>query len=333
MKVLVTGGAGYIGDAAVNYLLNEGHEVTVLDNLMYGHNYMRRHKSLTFIRGDITNVCLLRDLVSSHDSVLHLAAIVGDGACAANPEKTIRVNQIATYDIAAVCKDFDRRLVFASTCSVYGANNDSLDEDSPTNPLSLYAGTKLNAEKFVREVPRHYIFRLGTLFGLSTEHARLRCDLVANILTYKACSGEKLTVFGGEQYRPLLHVKDAGELMALAAVHTVSTEEPVLYSTSGRDKYGTYILARANYTILELAELILAACGRPLHQLEVTEIPFEDQRNYKVSSKRRGKFWLTERPLILGVSEMKKVIDEGRIADVWNVQHHNARYTKEVLSD
>lgn len=326
MKVLVTGGAGYIGDAAVDYLLNEGHEVTVYDNLMYGHNYMRRHKNLKFVRGDITDYTHLMFLIEKHDSVLHLAAIVGDGACAANPERTIEVNQEATKQIALDCRRYGKRLIFASTCSVYGANNDLLDEDSPTSPLSLYAGTKLKAEEFVREVPHHYIFRLGTLFGLSTEHARLRCDLVANILTYKACLGEKLTVFGGEQYRPLLHVRDAGELMALTCIRG----EPSPYA-NGKDDYGTYILARANYTILELAELILAACGRPLHQLQVTEIPFEDQRNYRVSNQRRGKFWITERPLLVGLSEMKEVIDEGRIADVWNIQHHNARYTKEVL--
>lgn len=329
MKVLITGGAGYIGDAAVDYLLKAGHSVTVFDNLMYGHNYMRRHENLSFVRGDIvTDENELIHQIRIHDAVLHLAAIVGDGACAANPEKTISVNQKATEVISSVCKTYSKRLVFASTCSVYGANNELIDEDSPTNPLSLYAGTKLKAEEYVREVSEHYIFRLGTLFGLSTEHARLRCDLVANILTYKACLGEKLTVFGGEQYRPLLHVRDAGELMALACVRGKPSK-----LAHGRDAYGTYILSHANYTILELAESILIACGRPLHQLQVTEIPFEDQRNYKVSGKRRGNFWITRFPLIIGISEMQKVINEGRIANVWDVKHHNARYTKEVLSD
>lgn len=326
MRVLVTGGAGYIGDAAVDYLLKEGHEVTVYDNLMYGHNYMRRHVRLKFVRGDITDYVRLMFLIEKHDAVLHLAAIVGDGACAANPERTIEVNQEATRQIAFDCKRYNKRLIFASTCSVYGANNEVLDEDSPTSPLSLYAGTKLKGEEYVCEVPQHYIFRLGTLFGLSTEHARLRCDLVANILTYKACLGEKLTVYGGDQYRPLLHVRDAGELMAIACVR--GEPSPMAY---GKDNYGTYILARDNYTILDLAQGILAICNLPASQLEITEIPFEDQRNYQVSSKRRGRFWLAERTLFFGVYEMKKVIDEGRIADVWNVQYHNARYTKEVL--
>lgn len=327
MKVLVTGGAGYIGDAAVDYLLKHDHEVTVLDNLMYGHSYMRRHENLKFVRGDITDLSLIFGLIPQHDAVLHLAAIVGDGACAANPERTIRVNEVATMDIANTCRLNGVRLVFASTCSVYGANRDSIDEDSPTNPLSLYAGTKLKAEDYVKEVPEHYIFRLGTLFGLSTEHGRLRNDLVANLLTYKACLGEKLTVFGGDQYRPLLHVRDAGELMALACVR--GRPHPI---TPSSDDFGTYILAHANYTILQLAECILSACGLSREQLEVTEIPFEDQRNYKVSGKRRGKFWLTRFPLAAGIHEMQKVIKEGRIADVWAPQFHNAKYINEVLN-
>lgn len=324
-NILVTGGAGYIGDAAVGYLLDTGHIVTVLDNLMYGNSYMRRHDNLSFIRGDITDRQLMSELVPKFDSVLHLAAIVGDGACATNPEKTIGVNRNATEHIATMCQLYNVRLVFASTCSVYGANNDYLDEDSPVNPLSLYAGTKLQAENAVRNVPKHYIFRLGTLFGLSGDHARLRCDLVANILTYKACLGEKLTVFGGEQYRPLLHVKDAGELMAFAAIREQREDD--------KGGFGTYILARANYTILELANTILGACNIPDSQLSVTDIPFEDQRNYKVAKDRRGSFWLTERSLFYGICEMKEALDEGRIANVWDIQHHNAKYTKEVLSD
>ena len=328
MKVLVTGGAGYIGDSAVEYLLNRGDHVTVLDNLMYGHSYMRHHNNLTFVRGDITEQHLTNKLVYDNDAVLHLAAIVGDGACAANPERTIEVNQDATLGIANACFNYKKRMVFASTCSVYGANNNLIDEDSPTNPLSLYAGTKLKAEAYVRQVPEHYIFRLGTLFGLSTEHARLRCDLVANILTYKACLGEKLTVFGGDQYRPLLHVRDAGELMGLAC-----STVPFDATSRPPNAYGMYILSDRNCTILKLAETILSVCDLPRTQLEVTEIAFEDQRNYKVSDKRRGKFWLTRFPLIVGIREIQKIVEEGRIANVWDVQHHNARYTKEVLND
>lgn len=323
MKVCVTGGAGYIGDAAVKNLLDQKHYVTILDNLMYGGMYIRQHPKLKFVCGDITDVNLLRELVPQHDAILHLAAIVGDGACAADPERTIAVNLDATVKIAELCVLYNKQLTFASTCSVYGASNEYLTEDSPTNPLSLYAGTKLKAEEFVREVPHHYIFRLGTLFGLSTEHARFRSDLIVNILTLKAVMGQKLTVFGGEQYRPLLHVRDAGELMSTSCVRKISP------FAKGKDTYGTYILARQNSTILEIAQIIASVCNIPFREIEITELPFEDQRNYRVSSSRRGNYWLTRIPLSIGVYEIAQVAKEGRIADVWNKAYHNAKYIEE----
>lgn len=325
MRVLVTGGAGYIGDAAVEYLLSHGHHVTVYDSLLYGGAYMRQDHNLNFVRGDVRDILKLNSLIANHDSVLHLAAIVGDGACQTNAELTVEVNDKATQEIASVCRGLNKRLVFASTCSVYGANNDPLDEDSPTAPLSLYAGTKLTAESYVREVPQHYIFRLGTLFGISAEHARLRCDLVANLLTYKAMTDQTLTVFGGEQWRPLLHVKDAGELMAMAAVRKVGK------TAHGADlggPFGTYILSARNITISQLAQSVLSICDKPHSQMQVTEMPFEDQRNYRVSTDRRGKFFLPRYNLFSGIHEMAQVVKEGRIANLWDIKHHNAKFAQ-----
>jgi len=325
MRVLITGGAGYIGDSAVEYLLSTGHHVTVYDSLLYGGAYMRKDYRLDFVRGDVRDSSKLYSLVSNHDSVLHLAAIVGDGACQANAELTVEVNDKATKEIAKMCHQLNKRLVFASTCSVYGANSELLDEDSPTSPLSLYAGTKLAAESYVREVPQHYIFRLGTLFGISAEHARLRCDLVANLLTYKAMTDQILTVFGGEQWRPLLHVMDAGELMAMAAVRKVEDADI-------NGLFGTYILSSRNVTISQLARNILDICGKPYSQMRITEMPFEDQRNYHVSPHRAGAAWPTVRNLPGGILEMATAVHEGRIADIWNVSHHNARFAKEILN-
>lgn len=329
MKILITGGAGYIGDAAVDYLLGLGDEVTVFDSLLYGGSYMRRHENLKFVRGDIRDLSAIQPLIKSHDSILHLAAIVGDGACAIDPELTTQVNEVSTGRIADLCALYDKRMVFASTCSVYGVNNSLLTEDSPTNPLSLYAGTKLKAEEHVRRVPNHYIFRLGTLFGLSTPHARLRCDLVANILTYRAMTGQTLKVFGGEQWRPLLHVRDAGELMAVATIRIQQKDCAIKLPDCSSP--GTYILSYRNYTMSELAGVILAICDLPASQMKITDMPYEDQRNYKVSSSRRGKSWLTRFTIYDGISEMAKVVKEGRIADLWAASHHNARYAQEAF--
>lgn len=321
--ILVTGGAGYIGDAVVRHLLHMGKRVVIVDNLTYGGSYMRGigNTSLHFINRDITEG--VDDLFEKFkpSAVVHLAAIVGDGACAVNPERTIEVNEKATRSIANACRRHGAKMIFASTCSVYGANNELLNEESETNPLSLYAGTKLNAEKFVKEVPDHIIFRLGTLFGLSTAHARIRCDLVVNILTYKAMQGHKLTVFGGEQWRPLLHVLDAGRIFAEA----VDSEHS-----------GTYILSHKNYKIIDLANEVRETCAPVLAVgMEVTESKFEDLRNYKVdTSKLENETALrTFIDLDTGIADMRDVMMQGRIADVWDSAFHNARYVKEASNE
>lgn len=321
--IIVTGGAGYIGDCVVENLLDAGCKVIIIDRLMYGGSYMRglANTNLHFYNMDITSGDL--DSIFNRyrpDAVVHLAAIVGDGACAVNPERTIEVNEKATGRISKLCQQYDCKMIFASTCSVYGANNDLLDESSETNPLSLYAGTKLNAEKFVKENDKHIIFRLGTLFGLSTEHARVRCDLVVNILTYKAMQGKDLTVFGGEQWRPLLHVLDAGRIFAEACLSDVN---------------GTFILSHRNYKIIDAAKEIIDTCSLVSKVgMEVTDSKFEDLRNYKVSRKKliNDTVFSTYLDLDGGVADMRDVMMQGRIADVWDLAFHNAKYVKEILN-
>jgi len=317
-KVLITGGAGYIGDCVAEYLVNSGHDVTIFDNLMYGGMYMRR--GVKFIRGDVTDYTFLRVCMErgKYTSVIHLAGIVGDGACQVNPTYTVNVNEIATNRIARLCTKLGVRMVFASTCSVYGANNDLLDEESDTNPLSIYAGTKLNAEAAVKKVPSHAIFRLGTLFGMSTEHARIRCDLVANILTYRVMQGKSLTVFGGEQWRPLLHVRDAGKIFAQAAVQP--------------EFNGMWVLSRSNMRIIDLAERIIMCAG--IGDIVKTDMKFEDLRDYRVdNSKAKQDGFVADISIHVGISEMIQVMHEGRIADVWDTRFHNAQYAGEVIRD
>jgi nucleoside-diphosphate-sugar epimerase len=312
MKVLVTGGAGYIGDCVVENLLHLGHEVVVVDNLMYRDSYMR--PGIKFHKNDVTHQIMLDIIeVEKPEVVIHLAAIVGDGACAANPELTVAVNELATKRLAEACKDI--RFIFASTCSVYGENPGLLAEDSATKPLSLYAGTKLCAEKFVTEVQNHVIFRLGTLYGMSTPFARIRGDLVANILTFKGCEGQPLTVFGGEQWRPMIHVKDVGRLIAESADKTYT---------------GTFILSHDNYRIVDIANEVAKVAKVTL---QVTEAKFEDLRNYKVdNSKMKSVGLKTRYSLTDGIVEMYMCALSGRIKNLWNTSYNNAKFVKEVLN-
>ena len=167
--------------------------------------------------------------------VVWLAAIVGDGACALNPDLTVDLNDRA---VGRLAEQFDGRIIFTSTCSVYGANDEVLDESSAVNPLSIYAQTKLAAEGHL--IGKNAItFRLGTLFGVSDHFSRIRMDLAVNVLTAKAYVYRKISVFGGNQYRPLLHVKDVGA----AIVQTLETAHT-----------GVFNLHAVNMQIVDLAE-------------------------------------------------------------------------------
>src|SRR5438105_3285211 len=137
MKVLIVGGAGYLGGAVTDLLLKTDHEFLVYDALMYEEAYL---KPVNFIYGDVRNREELKKHLAHADAVVWLAALVGDGACALNPEISTEINQEA---VAWLSQNFDGRIIFMSTCSVYGAQDGVLTEDSPTNPLSVYAATKL----------------------------------------------------------------------------------------------------------------------------------------------------------------------------------------------
>lgn len=303
-KVLVVGGAGYVGGWMVDEALKAGHDVKVLDNLTYEDSYL---KNIDFVFGDILDFELVNKNLKWADTVIWLAALVGDPACAINPKLTMRMNVDSVKNLA---DHFDGRIIFPSTCSVYGAQNGMLTENSPTGPLSLYAESKLQAEKILVESRNSpLIFRLGTLFGISDQFARLRVDLVLNVLTIRAVLEGNMSVFGGEQFRPLLHVRD----VASAAIPHIGTSNS-----------GIYNLHTENITVLELAKRIQRIV--PEAQIEQTAISFQDARNYKVSSDRAknelgfSTLWTIDD----GISEVAEAIKSKRIKDVSNPRFNNS---------
>jgi nucleoside-diphosphate-sugar epimerase len=231
--------------------------------------------------------------------VIFLAGFVGDPACALNPDLTMKTNVTAVQNLV---DNFDGQIIFPSTCSVYGAQDGELTEQSPVAPLSLYAETKIQAEKILLNSGRQtLIFRLGTLFGLSDTYARLRVDLVLNVLTIRAVLEGKMSVFGGKQYRPLLHVRD----VATAMVPQIGTNAAGLYN-----------LHAVNTTIVDLAHEIKKQV--PEAELEITESSFQDSRNYKVSSdpvRRDLGFAPTYTPE-QGIREVADLVRQHRITDV-----------------
>ena len=259
MKILVVGGAGYVGGGIVD-TLSKKNEITVYDSLIYESAF---RKDVNFIYGDIRDYKKINSILNNFDAVVWLAALVGDGACSINPTLTHEINSETVKNLV---KNFNGKIIFLSTCSVYGAQEGVLDENSEVNPLSEYASSKLIAEKYLEESDA-IIFRLGTLFGISDQFSRIRLDLVVNILTTKALVDKKMSVFGGDQWRPLLHVKD----VANAIEHNISS-----------DTKGIFNLHYKNFKIIEIAEKIKEKI--PDVSIETTPLPFQDARNYQVSS-------------------------------------------------
>lgn len=219
--VLVTGGAGYIGGLLVRKLLDRGLHVRVVDRLLYGGDALTEltgRPGFKLIVGDVRDEPTMRSALDGIDSVAHLAAIVGDPACALYPELAMSTNLDATRMLADVCIQAGvTRLVFASTCSVYGSGGADFTEDSPVNLVSLYAETKASAEQAVltrvEAGLRPVVLRFATIYGLAP---RLRFDLVANLLMARAIRDGTITIHGGDQWRPFLHVSDAARAIELA---------------------------------------------------------------------------------------------------------------------
>lgn len=328
MKVLVTGGAGYIGNFIVEELLKEGHDVRVLDSFLFGDDALdplRGDSNLDVREGDIRHLKDLSYALEGMDAVIHMAGIVGDPACSVNEQATQSVNVEATKALVEICKHHDiQRLIFASTCSVYGASNlDELNEGSYLNPQSLYAESKIDSEEIIlRETQDRYsaaeelsptILRLGTIFGLSR---RMRFDLAVNILTAKATLEDDIPVFGGEQYRPFVHVHDAAEAFVEVLEAPREQVDGEIFNVGDND---------LNFAVKDL--------GRTIEDIVPNaEVRFvehkEDERTYSVNFDKINHIigWEAERDLEHGVNEIREWMIEEEITDYTADRFRNSEY-------
>jgi nucleoside-diphosphate-sugar epimerase len=316
LRVLVTGGAGYVGGAVTDLLaaMPERYEFRVYDSLLYEESY---RKPVPFVFGDILDREKLQKELEWADAVIWLAAIVGDGACAWDEVLTTKTNQ---ESLAWLKDNFKGRIIFASTCSVYGAQEkELLTETSALKPLSLYAYTKVEAEKILKDSDA-IIFRLGTLFGLSDLFSRIRMDLVANLLTARALMTGEINIFGGEQYRPLLHVKDA------ASAFVSALEVPKLSHAE------IYNLSLENIRMFDLAKLIQKHF--PKVKVNVTEMPFEDLRNYSASAEKaiRELNFHPTHTLDEGITEVASLLSDKRVKDFSNPRYSNQTFLKNIFN-
>jgi nucleoside-diphosphate-sugar epimerase len=310
-KILVVGGAGYVGGITSDLLIKAGHQVTVFDRLLYEDRFL---KDINFIYGDIRNTAQLESIHKDYDTIIWLAGIVGDGACSQDVELTHEVN---FYSIKRFLEKTKRELIFPSTCSVYGAQNEILNETSSTNPLSAYASSKLMAEKEVLKFGGT-VFRLGTLFGLGDSFSRIRLDLVINLLTYKSLFEKEITVFGGEQWRPVLSVEDVGHYFVEA------TKKPV---------NDVFVISKQNIKIIDVGNIFTKIF--PDIKMNVTEISFEDARNYKVTTEKADSYF-SHRPIKTfegEIERMAQVLSSHRIKDPLDPIYYNTNYVKKTLED
>jgi len=305
MNILVVGGAGYVGGGIVDKL-QEKHQVTVYDSLIYENEF---RKNVSFIYGDIRDYSKLNKILKNYDAVVWLAALVGDGACSLNPTLTYEINSESVKNLVS---NFKGKIIFFSTCSVYGAQEGVLSEESEVNPLSEYAKSKLVAEDILSNSDA-IIFRLGTLFGIGDEFSRIRLDLVVNVLVTKALIDRKMSVFGGEQWRPLLHVKDVANVVN----HTIESSLK-----------GIYNLHYKNFKISEIADIIKDKISNV--EIVTTPLPFQDARNYQVSSEKLKLVSNFEAEVSLekGIDEVFNLISSGRIKDINNPRYSNHNFLK-----
>ena len=292
-KVLITGGAGYLGSTLAEYLLINGYEVTVLDNLMYKQLsvlHLFKRDKFTFIKGDVRNTSMLQRLVTQHDVIIPLAAIVGMPACRDNPQLAIDVNYLHIKNIVEVLRD-DQKLIIPNTNSQYGSSPDIITEESPFKPLSLYAETKCNAEASVLSNGNGVVLRLATVFGVSP---RMRQDLLVNDFTYKAVTDGYLVLFEGHFKRNYIHVQDIARTFQFMIENYEQCRGQV-YNVG---------LSSANLSKLELAETIKQYIPKLVIKQDEFSKDF-DQRNYIVSNEKLESLgWTPKYDIDYGVKQL-----------------------------
>ncbi|MFW6046525.1 MAG: NAD-dependent epimerase/dehydratase family protein [Candidatus Woesearchaeota archaeon] len=313
-KVLVTGGAGYIGSIVCRLLRKEGCFVRVLDNLRYGGEtlvHLLNDDNFDFIKGDVREINDLKNAVKGIDHVVHMAAIVGDPACKKEPELAQQTNFVSTKELYSIANSEGvKKFLFASTCSNYGKMEDPdryVNEDSKLAPVSLYAETKVDSERYLlnqdkKNICKPTCLRFSTVYGLSP---RIRFDLTVNEFTKEIALGRELIVFGEQFWRPYCHVQD----LARSVLYVIENKE-------GITDFNVYNVGDTaeNYQKQTIVEEIQKQI--PEAKIKYVE-KNEDPRDYKVSFEKIKNdlgFQITKK-VPDGIAQIKKIIEDQFISD------------------
>ncbi|MBI2901291.1 MAG: SDR family oxidoreductase [Planctomycetes bacterium] len=327
-RVLVTGGAGYVGAVLVPRLLARGYEVRVLDLYLFGEHVLREHPHLRQIMGDLRNQEVLRDSVAGCDAVIHLACISNDPSFELNPALSRSINYEAFGPLVRISKESGvRRFVYASTSSVYGISDaKDVTEEHPLVPITDYNKYKALCEPVLlaEQSPGFttVVIRPATVCGYSP---RQRLDLTVNILTNHAVNLGKITVFGGGQMRPNIHIEDMVDLY-----------ESLLEMPEAKIAGKIFNAGWQNQTVAEIAETVKGVVQKEVpgrERLEVVQTPSDDRRSYHISSEkiRRELGFAPRRTIRDAAGDLVKAFREGRIPDSMNdVRYYNIKTLQKV---
>lgn len=294
MKILVTGGSGFIGAVLVPLLLDAGHKVVVLDNLLYSQNTLLPHfinQQFEFIHGDIRDAVAVRDAAVGVDMVVHLAALVGAPICEKNKQMAGEVNVEGTMNVINALGN-GQPILYASTGSNYGKVDAVCTEETPLSPLSVYGITKTRAEELIMARGNAISYRFATGFGLSP---RIRLDLLVNDYVFQAIKAGTLIVYERSARRTFIHVRD----MARAFLHAIDQYETMknnVYNVGGNDM---------NFSKEDIARLIQKHVDYYLHFAEFGSDP--DKRDYEVNyDKLSATGFVTSISMEHGITELVK---------------------------
>jgi nucleoside-diphosphate-sugar epimerase len=322
-RVFVTGGAGYVGSVLVPQLLATGHQVTVLDLFLFGDHLPAEGPGLAKIHGDIRAGSLLERLLPGHDVVIHLACISNDPSFELDPGLSRSINYECFEPLVVGAKASGvRRFIYASTSSVYGVSEaENVTEEHPLVPLTDYNKYKGLCEPllFKHQGPGFttVTVRPATVCGYSP---RLRLDLTVNILTMSAVINGKITVFGGSQRRPNIHIDDVCDLYAM-----------LLELPDDRLAGKTYNAGYQNHTVAEIAEIVRSVVSREVpgrERVEVVTTPSNDLRSYHISSEkiRRELGFVAKRTIEDAVRDLCRAFAAGKVPDpVGSLDYYNVK--------
>ncbi|MSS74655.1 SDR family oxidoreductase [Candidatus Pacearchaeota archaeon] len=329
-RVIVTGGAGYLGNILVPLLLEAGKKVTVVDSLYFGKEHLEKYLSnpqFSLIEMDVSHHENIPSLFKDVETVIHLAGLSNDPSGDLDPNLTIQTNFLATLSLARRAKaEGVKKFIFISSCSVYGASGaHHLDEQSEVGPVTLYALSKLQCENELLPLADSKFsvtaLRFATLFGYSP---RMRFDLAVNVMTKRALQGKSIILNGdGVQYRPFLHVKDASR-----AIMTVMGEDPCIVNKQIFNVGNSDL----NFMIKDLVVLMQKIFpNAPIERLEGNR----DNRSYLVSFKKFERIcnFKALYDVAYGVKEIQEAFTKGELPNMDDMKYYNLEVMKKIIKE